>query len=131
MPSMLTSVAKSVDHVKVEACPATMVFGLAVSIALGAGAGGGGTGVGAGGFFFEHAATMSTNAKAEMILIHCKRVDFNVVSPSREHSHHFVTQAEGAPSATLGEKAPNRDVPLSDAGLYGQLYRVLTNDYPT
>ncbi len=70
MPSMLTSEAKSVDHVSVEACPATMAFGFATSIALGAGAGGGGTGVGGVGFFLLHAATARMSTSAATILIH-------------------------------------------------------------
>ena len=48
MPSMVTSVAKSVVQVRVEACPAMMVLGFAVSVAVGAGAGGGGGGGGRG-----------------------------------------------------------------------------------
>ena len=57
MPSMLTSVAKSVVQVRVEAWPAMMVLGFAVSMAVGAGGGGGGTGVGGVGFFLAQAAT--------------------------------------------------------------------------
>jgi hypothetical protein len=70
MPSMLTSLEKSVDHVNVEACPATMLLGFAVNIAVGAGAGGGGAGVGAGGFFLEQAATARRIINAEMSLSH-------------------------------------------------------------
>src|SRR3974390_224115 len=81
MPSMLTSLAKSVFHVSVEAWPATIALGLAVSIAVGAGAEGGGTGVGAGGFFLEQAVTARTIAKAEISLSHCIRSSFTFVSP--------------------------------------------------
>src|SRR3974377_1251905 len=81
MPSMETSLAKSVFHVSVEAWPATIALGLAVSIAVGAGAAGGGTGVGAGGFFLEQAVTVKTIAKAEMRLSHFIRCSFNFVSP--------------------------------------------------
>ena len=90
MPSILTSVAKSVDHVSVEACPATIVGGFATSIALGAGAGGGGTGVGGVGFFLLQPATARISTRAETTLIHCILCNFNFVLPSREHSHQFM-----------------------------------------
>ena len=57
MPSMVTSLAKSVDHDRRAAWPGAMVLGFAVNVAVGAGADGGGIGVGGVGFFLLQAAT--------------------------------------------------------------------------
>jgi hypothetical protein len=63
MPSMVTSVAKSVFQVRVEDSPAAMLLGFAVNIALGAGGLAAGGGGGGGCFFLQPAANrINTNA---------------------------------------------------------------------
>ena len=70
MPSMLISLAKSVDHDRRAAWLGAMVLGVAVNVALGAGADVGGIGVGGVGFFLLHAATASRSTTAETTLSH-------------------------------------------------------------
>jgi hypothetical protein len=64
------SVAPVTFHDSVEACPALIVFGLAVSVAVGAAAGGGGGGGAVATFFFPHALTIITAANARTRLNH-------------------------------------------------------------
>src|SRR5271155_2193845 len=68
-PSMLTSVALLVCHVRVVDCPCRTVFGFAVSEAVGA-AGGGGGGGGGGGVFLWQAPRNRTAPKANTSVIH-------------------------------------------------------------
>jgi hypothetical protein len=70
MPSMLTSVAKSVRQISVVDWPAVIVLGLAVRDAVGAGAGGGGGGGGGGAVFFLHALTVRHTASAMATRVH-------------------------------------------------------------
>jgi hypothetical protein len=67
IPSMVTSLAKSVFQVRVEAPPAAMVLGFAVNIAVGAGGLAAGGGGGGGGCFFLQPAARRISASAEMM----------------------------------------------------------------
>src|SRR5271157_3150140 len=70
MPSMLTSLAKSVFQVSVEACPAEIALGFAVSMAVGAGSLAAGGGGGGGGCFLAQAAASRITARAGTMWIH-------------------------------------------------------------
>src|SRR5258705_13209461 len=79
MPSMLTSVAFMVSHVRVVDPPLSTVFGLALSDAVGFAAGGGGGG-GGGATFFLQAPNVMMALKANTSMIHCNLLCFNFSS---------------------------------------------------